>query len=485
MKFAHDFLFGAATAAYQVEGACNEDGKGVSNWDVFSKLEGKTLDQTNGDIAVDHYHRYQEDIALMAEMGLESYRFSIAWTRIFPDGAGAVNQKGIDFYNNIIDECLRYGIVPFVTLYHWDLPQALEERGGWLNKETVNAYVEFAKTCFEAFGDRVKHFITFNETVVFTALGYLTGAHPPGICNEPGKYFQATHNVFYAHALTVLAYKQMQLFGEIGISHVFSPAYGVDKSAENQFAAQHANAFSTHWFYDPVLLGRYPSYVLQELERLGLTPQWTEAELDIIAGAVPLNDFIGLNYYQPQRVEKITASPQVFSAKRENSTGAPGNASFDGVYRTVKMADKRYTKWHWEISPDGFCDGLLSLQQRYGQVKIYITENGLGDEDPIIEGQVCDIARIDFIRDHLLALQQAIAKGVNIKGYYAWSAIDLLSWLNGYQKQYGFIYVDHKHDLARRKKLSFHWYQKVIATRGEHLEHESGGEYDKPLLSGG
>ena len=207
MKFAKDFLFGAASASYQVEGAWDEDGKGLSNWDVFSKIPGKTFEGTNGDIAIDHYHRYKEDIKLMAEMGLESYRFSISWPRILPNGVGEVNPKGIEFYNNIINECLKYGIVPFVTLYHWDLPQVLEEKGGWINKETIDAFLNYSEVCYKAFGDRVKHWITFNETVVFCGLGYLAGAHPPAIVGDLNKYFQATHNVFLAHAKSIELYK--------------------------------------------------------------------------------------------------------------------------------------------------------------------------------------------------------------------------------------------------------------------------------------
>jgi len=469
MKFAHDFLFGAATASYQIEGAWDQDGKGPTNWDEFTKIPGKTFEGTNGDVAIDHYNRYQEDIALMAEMGLESYRFSISWARILPTGTGEVNQKGIDFYNNIIDECLKYGIVPFVTLYHWDLPLPLEKKGAWLNRETGEAYLNFANICFEAFGDRVKNFITFNETFVFCNLGYLAGAHPPGIQNDPKKYFQAIHNVFYTHAQTVIAYKKLNQFGEIGLSHVFSPAFSVDDNEANILATEHANQFNLNWFYDPILLGKYPEYVVKQLKAEGNEPDWTEAELAVIAEAAPLNDFMGLNYYQPMRVEKIQGEVKNLVMTRENSTGSPGNPSYDGVYRTVQMADKKYTKWNWEISSQGFIDGLVSLKALYGDIKLYITENGLGDEDPIIEGEVCDIARIHYIEEHLSAVKEAISRGVHIKGYYAWSAIDLLSWLNGYKKQYGFIYVDHKNDLKREKKASFHWYKSVIANRGEDL----------------
>lgn len=268
MKFPYDFLFGAASASYQVEGAWNEDGKGVSNWDVFSKIPGKTFEGTNGDVSVDHYHRYKEDIKLMAEIGLESYRFSVSWPRIIPDGDGEINQKGLDFYNNLIDECLKYGIVPFVTLYHWDMPQVLEEVGGWTNRRTVDGFVKYAEACFKSFGDRVKHWITFNETVVFTALGYLAGAHPPGIKNDPKKFFQATHNVFTAHAKAVKLYKSMRQFGEIGITHVFSPAFSVDDKEENIEATYHANQHGINWFYDPVLKGHYPEYVVKQLNKL-------------------------------------------------------------------------------------------------------------------------------------------------------------------------------------------------------------------------
>lgn len=468
MKFSNDFLFGAASASYQVEGAWNEDGKGVSNWDVFSKIPGKTFEGTNGDVAVDHYHRYKEDIKLMAEMGLESYRFSVSWPRIIPDGTGEVNPKGIEFYNNIIDECLKYGIVPFVTLYHWDLPQVLEEKGGWLNKDTIDAFVRYSEVCYKAFGDRVKHWITFNETIVFCSLGYLAGAHPPAIVGDANKYFQATHNVFLAHAKSIELYKSLKQYGEIGITHVFSPAFSVDDKEENILAAKHANELEINWYYDPILKGEYPKYVVDHLAKNNIKIDWTDAELEIIKNAADKNDFIGLNYYQPQRVMKNNEDENV-ERSRENSTGAPGNPSFDGFYRTVKMDDKKYTKWGWEISPEAFLEGLKMLKGRYGDVKIYITENGLGDEDPIIEGEIVDIPRIKFIETHLSAVKNAINAGINIKGYYAWSVIDLLSWLNGYKKQYGFIYVDHNDNLKRKKKASFYWYKNIIKTRGEYI----------------
>lgn len=468
MKFPNDFLFGAATAAYQIEGAYDEDGKGKSNWDVFSKIPGKTFEGTNGDVAVDHYHRYKEDIKLMAEIGLESYRFSISWPRIIPDGDGKVNQKGIDFYNNIIDECLKYGIVPFATLYHWDLPETLEEDGGWLNKRTVNAFVKYADTCFKAFGDRVKHWITFNETIVFTTGGYLNGSHPPAKTDQFKSYFTAIHNVLLSHAMAVNDYKNLKQYGEIGITHVFSPSFSVDDNEENIKAAYHANQYNINLFYDPVLKGKYPEYVVKQLNEKGWTPDWTDEELKIIEESAPKNDFIGLNYYQPQRVIK-NDSTEKMEKTRENCTGAPGNPSFDGVYKTVVMDDKVYTKWGWEISPESMLQGLRDLRKEYGDVKLYITENGLGDKDLVVDDEIVDVPRIKFIEGHLKAAKQAIAENINLKGYFAWSAIDLLSWLNGYKKQYGFIYVDHKDNLNRKIKLSGYWYKKIIEERGEDL----------------
>ena len=468
MKFPKDFLFGAASASYQVEGAWNEDGKGISNWDVFSKIEGKTFEGTNGDVAVDHYHRYKEDVKLMADMGLESYRFSVSWPRIIPDGDGEINQKGLDFYNNLIDECLKYGIVPFVTLYHWDMPQKLEEQGGWTNKKTIDAFVKYANICFKAFGDRVKHWITFNEAVVFTSSAYIKGAHPPGIQNDPEKYFLATHNVFVAHAKTIIDYKALRQFGEIGITHVFTPSFSIDKNEDNIKAMYHANQYEINWFYDPILKGRYPEYVVKQLDEKGYSPNWTEEELRLIEKAASKNDFIGMNYYQPQRVMKNDCFEEV-ERTRESATGAPGIPSFDGVYKTVMMGDKVYTKWGWEIAPDAFLEGLETFRDNYGDVKIYITENGLGDQDLIVEGEILDVPRIKFIEAHLKSLKKAIEKNINVKGYYAWSATDLLSWLNGYKKQYGFIYVDHKNNLDRKIKLSGYWYKTVIEERGEKL----------------
>lgn len=470
MVFSHNFLFGAATASYQVEGACDEDGKGQSNWDVFSKIPGKTFNATNGDVAIDHYHRYKEDIALMAEQGLESYRFSISWPRILPNGDGEVNQKGIDFYNAIIDECLSYGIVPFVTLYHWDLPLTLENAGGWLAQRTLNAFEMYAEICFKAFGDRVKNWITFNETVIFVRHAYVLGAHPPGKTNHFKEYYQALHNVFFTHAKVVTIYKdKLKEYGEIGITHVFSPAYAIDDNKENILATEHVNLTDTYLFYDPILKGTYPPEMLAILKEENYMFNYSESEQNLMMKAALLNDFIGINYYAPQRI-KAVSEIKLGERSRAASTGEAGGVSYDGKAQTVKMTDKNYTKWGWEISPSALIDGLHLLKKRYGKIPFYITENGLGDIDLVVGDTIDDTPRIQYISEHLLGLKAGIDDGLDIRGYYAWSFIDLLSWLNGFKKQYGFVYVDHENDLARQKKASFYWYREVIATRGVNLK---------------
>lgn len=466
MAFPKNFLWGAATAAYQVEGAWNVDGKGPSIWDNFVRIPGKTFEGTTGDIAADHYHRYQEDVALMAEMGLKSYRFSISWPRVLPYGRGEVNEQGIEFYSNLIDELLKHDIVPFVTLYHWDLPQALQDDiAGWESRECIDAFEEYARLCFERFGDRVNHWITFNEPIIFEMFGYVTEAHPPAK-SEPKLMYQASHYVNLAHAKAVQTYREMGFTGEIGITHVSSPAYPYTDSAEDVKAAWWAESFTFHWFYDPILKGEYPAEFTAVIEAEHGKLDITAEDLALLKAAK--SDFIGINYYQPQRLAANNIT-EARSLSRESNTGAAGNPSFDGRYRTVHDEEQfEYTKWKWEVCPAALKEAMVRIQQRYGDIPIYITENGLGDEDPIINGEVLDEARIDYIARHLIACKEAINEGVNLKGYYAWSWIDLLSWLNGYKKQYGFVYVN-RDTLARQKKQSYHWYEKVIATNGVSL----------------
>ena len=464
--FPKNFLWGAATAAYQVEGAWDQDGKGRSIWDNFVRIPGKTFEGTTGDVAADHYNRYKEDVALMAEMGLKSYRFSISWPRILPNGYGEVNEQGIAFYSNLIDELLKHDIVPFVTLYHWDLPQNLQDEfGGWESRKTADAFEAYARLCFERFGDRVKHWITFNEMTIFLKLGYIAEAHPPAK-HDPHAMFSACHHANLAHAQAVTAFREMELEGEIGITHVFSPCYPFSDSPEDKKAADIAEGHFLHWFFDPTLKGEYPQGWLAFIEK-------TYGKLDIRDGDMALlrdakSDFIGINFYQPARIQ-ATASGETMKLGRVANTSG-GNVSFCGRYKISKDPQRfNYTKWGWEVGPDTLREGMHRIKERYGDIAIYITENGLGDEDPIVDGDIMDQPRVDYIKPHLQACKQAIAEGINLKGYYAWSWIDLLSWLNGYKKQYGFVYVDRDNDLNRKKKLSYFWYKEIIETNGEAL----------------
>lgn len=464
--FPANFLWGAATAAYQVEGAHDADGKGLSNWDVYAHLPGTTYMGTNGDVAADHYHRFKEDVALMAELGMKSYRFSVSWPRLFPTGRGEINEAGVQFYSDLIDELLKYGIEPMLTLYHWDLPQALQDDiGGWESREIIDAFNDYARLCFERFGDRVKLWATFNETIVFIGHGYLTGMHPPGV-KDPKRAIQACHHVFLAHAKAVESFRAMHIAGDIGFVNVMQPHDPISQRPEDVTACDFAEDCFTHWFFDPVLKGEYPAKLLAQAQAAFGVPVFAPGDAELLKNNIC--DFVGLNYYKR---EMVAANPDVdsFSMNTSGQKGSGREMGWKGLFKFVRNPNGVYTDWDWEIYPQGLTDAIQRIQRRYGHVPIYITENGLGAKDPIVDGKILDQPRIDYLRDHIQAIGDAIAQGADVRGYYPWSFIDLLSWLNGYQKQYGFVYVDRDNQLARKKKLSFAWYQQVIRSNGETL----------------
>ncbi|WP_028534557.1 GH1 family beta-glucosidase [Paludibacterium yongneupense] len=464
--FPPDFLWGAATAAYQVEGAHDADGKGLSNWDVYSHLPGTTYQGTNGDVAADHYHRFKEDVALMAELGLKSYRFSVSWPRLFPNGRGEVNEAGVKFYSDLIDELLKYGIEPMLTLYHWDLPQALQDAfGGWESREIVDAFDAYARLCYERYGDRVKLWATFNETICFIGLGYLTGMHPPGV-KDPRRALQACHHVFLAHATAVRSFRKSGIQGQIGFVNVMQPNDPITDSPDDVAACAWAEGGFTHWLFDPVLKGCYPPELLAAAQQGLGVPVFAPGDEALLRDNIC--DFIGLNYYKR---EMVAANNDVdgFAMNTSGQKGAGGGMGFKGLFKFVRNPKGVYTDWDWEIYPQGLTDAIMRINTRYGRVPIYITENGLGAKDPIVDGKILDQPRIDYLRDHIAAIGEAIKLGADVRGYYPWSFIDILSWLNGYQKQYGFVYVDRDNGLARKKKLSFDWYRSVIDTNGERL----------------
>lgn len=471
--FPKDFLWGAASAAYQVEGAWDVDGKGMSNWDKFVRIPGKTFKGTTGDVAVDHYHHYKEDIDLMAEMGLKTYRFSIAWSRIYPTGSGELNQKGLDFYNNIIDELMKHNIEPIVTIYHWDLPQALQDAyGGWESRQIIEDFKNYSITLYKAFGDRVKYWVSLNEQNIFTRLGYQTALHPPGIKDDK-LFYQVNHHANLANAIAIKEFRKYVPDGKIGPSFAYSPAYAATSKPEDILAAENAEELSNHWWMDVYTWGEYPKSMWDYLKREGIAPQIEEGDLTLLKEGKP--DFMGVNYYQTTTYEKNPLDGVTLEG-RFNTTGEKGTMQDTGIPGLFKTTPNEYlerTNWDWNIDPQGLRIGLRRITNRY-KLPILISENGLGEYDKVEKnGEVNDDYRIAYISTHVKAIQEAIADGTEVFGYCVWSFTDLLSWLNGFQKRYGFVYVNQheegEHDLKRLKKKSYHWYKKVIESNGEVL----------------
>ncbi|WP_246483915.1 glycoside hydrolase family 1 protein [Heyndrickxia vini] len=475
MSFPQNFLWGSASAAYQVEGAWDQDGKGPSVWDTFTKIPGTTFQGTNGDTAVDHYHRFREDVALMAEMGLRAYRFSISWSRIIPSGRGKVNEAGLQFYDDLINELINYDIEPIITIYHWDLPQRLMDLyEGWESREIINDFNEYCITLYKRYGDRVKYWVTLNEQNVFIQLGYGVGIHPPGV-KDNKRMFEANHIANLANAKAIQSFRRYVPDGKIGPSFAYSPTYPFNCHPDNMIAYENAEELNNHWWLDVYCWGKYPQIMWTYLENAGLAPTIHEGDLDLLAYGRP--DFIGVNYYRTGTVEMNPISNGTGKGLMNlNTTGKKGSTQehgIPGLFKTKKNPYLESTNWDWEIDPTGLRIGLRRLTSRY-HLPILITENGLGEFDQLEDNNtVNDDYRIDYLRSHIEACGQAINEGVDILGYCTWSFTDLLSWLNGYQKRYGFVYIDrdehHEKDLKRVKKKSFYWYKKVIETSGVDL----------------
>lgn len=470
--FPDGFLWGSASAAYQVEGAASEEGKGESVWDRFVKIPGKTFKGTTGEVAVDHYHRYKEDVALMAEQGLKAYRFSVAWSRVIPDGDGEINEKGLAFYDKLIDELIENGIEPVLTLYHWDIPQALQDKyGGWENRQVIEDFTRYAELLFERYNNKVKYWVSLNEQNIFITLGYRMAAHPPNVTDEK-RLFEANHIANLANASVIKRFREMGIKGKIGPSFAYGPTYALDSHPLNQLAAENHEAFSAHWWMDMYVFGEYPKVVWNYLEKKGLTPTVHPEDEALLKSAKP--DFMGLNYYQTSTVE--ANEPDGVAAGKINTTGKKGSSEASGMPGVFKSADNPYvdqTDWDWDIDPTGLRIAMRRIDSRY-DLPILITENGLGAYDTLEEdGTIHDDYRIDFLKRHIEAIQETITDGVDVLGYCTWSYTDLLSWMNGYQKRYGFVYVDREEldekELKRYKKDSYHWYKKVIETNGQEL----------------
>jgi beta-glucosidase len=439
-RFPDGFLWGTATASYQIEGAWNEDGKGESIWDRFAHTPGKIQNGDTGDVALDHYHRYKDDVALIKSLGAGAYRFSIAWPRIFPEGAGAPNLKGLDFYSRLVDELLANGIAPFATLYHWDLPQALQDRwGGWESRDTANAFADYCGYVAEKLGDRIRHYFTINEFTIFAELGYGSGVFAPGLKLPPARLNQLRHNTVLAHGLAVQAIRAKAQEGTmVGLAENMTAGVPVIETAEHIAAAEHYTREANAGCLTAILEGRYTDAFLASAG--ADAPKFTPADLKVISS--PL-DFIGINVYVPKYVRAIDA--------------APGYEAMEFSKSHPRMA----SSWHF-IGPEALYWAPRHLVKLWGVTDIFITENGCAAaDDPAADGIVYDSDRIMFLRGYLSQLQRATAEGIPVRGYFLWSAMDNFEWSSGYAQRFGLIRVDYA-TLKRTPKLSASFFREVI-----------------------
>ena len=442
--FPKDFLWGCATAAYQVEGSPLADGAGQSIWHRFVHTPGLVRNGDTGDVACDHYRRYQEDVALMSSLGLNAYRFSISWSRILPEGRGRVNAAGLGFYERLVDALLERGIQPLATLYHWDLPAALDDRGGWLNPDVAHWFAEYADVMFRKLDDRVKMWATLNEPWVVTDGGYLHGALAPGHKNKYEAPI-ASHNLMRSHAMAVKAYRATGK-NKIGLVVNLEPKYPASQSAEDLAARQRAEAYMNRQYLDPVFHGRYPA----ELKEIfgEAWPEWPASDYALLKEPF---DFLGVNYY----TRNVT---------RHDPNQWPLRAG------PVTQKSATYTETGWEVFPQGLTDVLLWVKENYGPIPMYITENGAAFFDPpVADGDVVeDPLRVKYYRAHLRAIREAMRRGCDIRGYFAWSLLDNLEWSLGYTKRFGIVHVDFETQ-KRTPKQSARFYSQVIASRGANL----------------
>lgn len=463
-NFPKDFLWGASTSAYQVEGAWNEDGKGLSVIDMLNHPD----DTSDFKVASDHYHRYKEDVKLFAEMGLKAYRFSIAWTRIIPNGVGEVNKKGIEFYNNLIDELNKYNIEPIVTMYHFDLPYELEKQGGWSNRDTIDAFVEYAKVLFENFGHKVKYWLTINEQNTMILHPGAIGIPKGGKLPSKKELYQQNHNMLVAQAKVMNLCHEMFTNAKIGPALNITTMYGETCNPNDAIAAHNWETLRGWSFLDLAVYGRYNRLFWSYLEDRELTPVILEGDMDILKSGNP--DFIAMNYYSTATIAESKGDSSDVSPRAGDQQIMLGEP---GVYRAAENPYVDKSKYGWVVDPVGLRMTLRKVSERYN-LPILITENGYGDKDILEENDVInDDDRIDFIRNHLEQLQLAIADGVEMLGYCPWSAIDVVSTHQGYGKRYGFIYVNRGEfdlkDLRRIRKKSFYWYKNIIESNGKNL----------------
>ncbi|MGN1343397.1 MAG: glycoside hydrolase family 1 protein [Traorella sp.] len=462
------FLWGSATASYQCEGGWNEDDKVESMWDRY--LHDNHLE--NGDVASDHYHHFKEDIKMMADGGQNAYRFSISWPRIIKNKAGEVNPKGIAFYNELIDECIKNNIEPFVTCYHWDLPQYLEEDGGWLNKETVYAFQKYCEVLFKEFGDRVTYWTTFNEPKWFIFSGYMSGNYPPCHVNQVQEVITACFNVMYASSLAIKSYRQMNLKGQIGLVASYQTIYASSDSDEYKQAIRNADNYCNNWQVETAALGEFPKDMVEKLKGQGYDLSFaSKDELEIIKNYTV--DFVGLNYYSPQYVMPYQKGETIV---KFNNQGSKYKGNLHTVVKEWFEIDDEFMNnlphnpWGMVIYPQGLYDAIKNCASL--NVPMYITENGLGMYEDINQECIHDIDRIDYIKNHVKSMLEAVFDGYDVNGYFVWSTFDLYSWKNGHEKRYGLVGVDFDNDCKRKPKESYYWYRDEILNNWEDLKND-------------
>lgn len=445
-RFPPDFVWGAATSSFQIEGATEADGRGPSIWDTFCEQTGKISDGTDGRVACDHYHRSAEDVALMRDLGLQAYRFSIAWPRVQPTGTGAVNAPGLDFYDKLVDQLLAAGITPWVTLYHWDLPQALQDQGGWAARQTAYAFADYAQVVAARLGDRVKHWITHNEPWCASVLGHLNGQHAPGL-KSPQAHLESSHHLLLSHGLAVPVIRGECPGAEVGITLNLVPAEPASDSEADAAATQRFDGWFNRWYLDPLAGRGYPADLLESYIAEDYAEDWFfihNGDLDTIAAPT---DFLGINYY---------ARGIVRSDKIPEAENAP----------VTVVARPEPTDMGWEVYPDGLRQLLVRVHADYQPKAIYITENGAAyATGPDDDGRVHDAARQAYFDGHLRACHDAIEDGVPLAGYFAWSLMDNFEWAHGYEKRFGLVWVDYE-TLERTPKDSALWYRDVIERGG-------------------
>ncbi|MFR9778507.1 GH1 family beta-glucosidase [Micromonospora sp. MS34] len=436
LRFPPDFGWGAATSAYQIEGAAKEDGRGESVWDTFSHTPGRTRNGDTGDVAADHYHRYAADLDILRDLGLRSYRFSISWPRIQADGSGKPNQRGLDFYRRLIDGLHDRGIAPMATLFHWDLPQALQDTGGWENRDTAERFAEYADAMFRALGDRVPAWLTINEPKTVVQNGYIWGHHAPGQ-QDPAAAYLVAHHLQLAHGLAVRALRASDATGRIGPALNLHPCYPADDTAEAATATRLYDGYENRLYLDSILKGAYPQDVLADLgPDSRMVRGVRDGDLAVISSPV---DLLAVQYYTPIYVT--------------------------GQGDTVRKWPTSEAEWQ-QIHPEGMYDILTRVTRDYGRIPLTVTENGLPCPDELgADGTVDDSARIDFLRDHFAAAHRAMRDGVPLESYHVWSLLDNFEWAEGYEQRWGLVYVDYPTQ-RRVLKRSAHWYRTVIRNNG-------------------